>query len=327
VLAGDRSLFSSRLATTTEDKLVLRLNDKAEYAMIGVPQRSVPDEIPAGRALRAADKAEVQVALLAADPSGQAQAGALQALAAECVHRDRDVPGAARPFRVDQLPDSITATEAAKYLPATPPSPLWAVVGVGGDELTVLGADLAVNPSFVAGGPPRSGRSTLLVTMAESLLRNGTAVVLAAPRRSPLRDLEGRPGVLAVFRDADIGKDQLAAVLAAAAGPVTVLVDDAEGLAKSAADPILAEIARTGAETGRAVIAAGQTDRLLAGFSGWITDLRRNRQGVLLSPQAGGDGELIGGKIPRSRLGNARPGRAFLHDGSGTLRTVQIPAL
>ncbi|MFJ4827287.1 FtsK/SpoIIIE domain-containing protein [Streptomyces bacillaris] len=325
VVAGDRTLFSSRLSSTTEDKLVLRLNEKSEYSMIGVPQRSVPDDIPSGRALRATDKAEVQIALLAPDTAGQAQAAALQAIGAACVERDSEVGRAARPFRVDLLPDRLSAQQAAVYLPAQRPGPLWAMAGVGGDELTAIGADLSVNPSFVLGGPPRSGRSTLLLTMALSLLDAGTRVVVAAPRRSPLRELAGRDGVVALFTDADIPREGLEKVLADHPDPLVVVIDDADGLQKSEAEPVLGAIARTGAETGRGLILAGQTDRLMAGFSGWFVDVRRNRQGALLSPQAVGDGELIGGKVPRSRLGGGRPGRALFHNGDGRLRTIQVP--
>lgn len=75
LMTGDRALFSSRVNGSTEDKLVLKLNEKSEYGQIGITQRNVPDEIPPGRAFRAADKAEVQIALLTDNPEGQAQAG------------------------------------------------------------------------------------------------------------------------------------------------------------------------------------------------------------------------------------------------------------
>jgi S-DNA-T family DNA segregation ATPase FtsK/SpoIIIE len=322
IVAGDRSMFSTRLSATTEDKLVLRLNDKSEYMMIGVPQRSVPDDIPAGRAIRAGDKAELQIALLPGGTGGQGQAAALQAIGAETGARDAGLP---RPFRVDQLPDRITVAEAAAYVPVPRPGPMWAFAGVGGDELTAMGPDLAVNPTFIIGGPPRSGRSTALLTMALSLLDGGARLVVAAPRRSPLRDLAGRPGVLEVFTDGDVPKDRLTELLAGAAEPIVIVVDDADNLAKSVCDPVFTEISRTGADTRRALVVAGQTDRLLSGFSGWIPEARRNRQGLLISPQAPGDGELIGGKVPRGRLGNGRAGRAFLSDGTGSLSTVQIP--
>ncbi|WP_430791935.1 FtsK/SpoIIIE domain-containing protein [Actinoplanes sp. G11-F43] len=325
IVAGDRSMFSTRLSATTEDKLVMRLNDKSEYMMIGVPQRSVPDEIPPGRAIRAGDKAELQIALLPGAASGQAQAAALRVIAAESTARDAAVPAGRRPFRVDQLPDRLTASEAAEFVPVPRPGPMWALAGVGGDELTAMGPDLASNPTFVIGGPPRSGRSTALLTMALSLLDGGSRLVVAAPRRSPLRDLAGRAGVLAVFAGDDVVKAELLEILGGTAEPVVIVVDDADNLAKSLADSIFTEIARTGAEKGRALLVAGQTDRLLSGFSGWIPELRRNRQGLLISPQAPGDGELIGGKLTRSRLGAGKAGRAFLSDGSGRLTTIQIP--
>jgi DNA segregation ATPase FtsK/SpoIIIE, S-DNA-T family len=323
VLAGDRTVLATRLSSTTEDKLVLRMNEKSEYAMIGVPQRLVPDDIPAGRALRAADRAEVQIAVLDPDLSGAAQAAALAAIGTACQDRDAAVPPARRAFRVDLLPARLSAAEAQVYVPVPRLGPLWAMVGVGGDSLTALGPDLALTPTFVVGGPPRSGRSTVLATMAVSLLAGGTSLVVAAPRRSPLRDLEGQPGVRAVITDPDIPRVVLDELVQE--GPVVVIIDDADGLQRTESEPTLSRIAQSGAEHGQGLVLAGQTERLSAGFSGWFTDVRRNRQGALLSPQAVGDGELIGVRIPRSRLGASVPGRVLFHLGDGTLHTLQVP--
>ncbi|WP_370869217.1 FtsK/SpoIIIE domain-containing protein [Streptomyces sp. CRCS-T-1] len=325
VMTGDRALFSSRVGNSTEDKLVLKLNDKSEYGMIGVTQRKVPDEIPPGRALRAADKAEVQIALLTDDPGGQAQAAALQRIAGQCRERSAHLPAATRPFRVDTLPDRLTWEEAAGYAPQPWPHSRWALAGVGGDELTAFGPDFSMTPTFLVAGPARSGRSTVLSTVALSLLASGTPVVIGAPVRSPLRDLAGRPGVLAVFDESDIAPTALEEALSTAPDGAVVLLDDADLLLKTKAEPVLTQIAKSGAESGRGLVIAGQTDRLSSGFSGWHTEARRNRYGLLLKPQNMSDGELIGVKVPRSRLGAARPGRAILHLGDGVLRTVQVP--
>ncbi|MDQ8703439.1 FtsK/SpoIIIE domain-containing protein [Streptomyces sp. LHD-70] len=323
IMSGDRALFSSRVGNSTEDKLVLKLNDKSEYGLIGVTQRKVPDEIPPGRALRAADKAEVQIALLTEDPGGQAQAAALQEIAAMCRERAAALPARTRPFRVDMLPDRIGYDEAMAYVHE--PRPRRALAGVGGDELTAHGPDFSLTPTFLVAGPARSGRSTVLATLALSLLSAGTSVVIGAPARSPLRDLAGRPGVLAVFDEADIAPDALETALASAPDGAVVLLDDADLLLKTKAEAVLTQIAKTGAETGRGLVVAGQTDRLSSGFSGWHAEARRNRCGLLLKPQNMSDGELIGVKVPRSRLGAARTGRAILHLADGVLRTVQVP--
>lgn len=325
LMTGDRALFSSRVNGSTEDKLVLKLNEKSEYGQIGITQRNVPDEIPPGRAFRAADKAEVQIALLTQNPEGQAQAGALQQIAEQCRERAAGLPATTRPFRVDTLPDRLSWEQAIQYVPRPLPSPRWALSGVGGDELTAFGPDFSVTPTFIVAGPARSGRSTVLATLAMSLLSVRTPLVIGAPARSPLRRLAGRPGVLAVFDDSDIDPTALEQALAAAPKGAVVILDDADLLLKSKAESVLTPIAKSGAETGRGLILAGQTDRLSSGFSGWHTEARRNRTGLLLKPQNMSDGELIGVKIPRSRLGATRPGRAILHLGDGTLRTVQVP--
>ncbi|MFF4499883.1 FtsK/SpoIIIE domain-containing protein [Streptomyces sp. NPDC001401] len=325
LVTGDRALFSSRVNGSTEDKLVLKLNEKSEYGMIGITQRNVPDEIPPGRAFRAADKAEVQIALLTNDPGGQAQAVALQKIAEQCRRHASHLPAATRPFRVDTLPDRLTWEEAVRYVPQPLTSARWALAGVGGDELAAFGPDFGLTPTFLVAGPARSGRSTVLATLALSLLSVGMPVVVGAPARSPLRRLAGRPGVLAVFDESDIDPIALEEALASSPKGAVVLLDDGDLLLKTKAESVLTRIAKSGTEMRRGLVIAGQTDRLSSGFSGWHTEARRHRCGLLLKPQNMSDGELIGVKVPRSRLGATRPGRAILHLGDGVLRTVQVP--
>jgi S-DNA-T family DNA segregation ATPase FtsK/SpoIIIE len=323
VLAGDRSLFSTRVSASTEDKLVLRLNERSDYSMAGINYRTLPEDIAPGRALRAGDGAEAQIALLAPDASGQGQAAAMATLAAQAAERDGDLPDQQRPFRIDVLPDELTLAQARAV--ARPAGPLWAMAGVGGDELAGVGPDLSVIPTFLVAGPPRSGRSTVLLTAVASLLGSGTPVVVAAPRRSPLRELAGVPGVLTVFSGENVTSAELATALAGVTGPAVVVLDDAELLLKCEAGSDLGLIARAGAETGRGLVLAGTIDGLAGGFGGWHVDVRRNRQGLLIGPQGLGDGELIGVKLSRGQLGAGRPGRALVHLGDGVVRTVQVP--
>ncbi|RKN29683.1 FtsK/SpoIIIE domain-containing protein [Micromonospora musae] len=323
VLAGDRSMFSTRISSTTDDKLVLRLTERSDYSMVGINYRQLPDEIEAGRAIRAVDSAEAQIALLAEDSSGQGQARALAEIAEAARLRDAELADAARPFRIDVLPDELTLAEA-RTLPR-PAGPLWTMVGVGGDELTAIGPDLENIPTFVLAGPPRSGRSTTLLTMVAGLLEKGTPVVIAAPRRSPLRNLAGLPGVLDLVTSENFTSAGLAAALDGRTGPAVVVLDDAELLLKCDAGSDLGEIARTGAENGLGLIMAGSIDGLAGGFGGWHVDARRNRQGGLLSPQGLGDGELIGVKLSRGQLGGGRAGRVLAHFGDGKLHLVQVP--
>ena len=180
VVTGDHRLISGRIGTLTDSKIAFRLPDRTDCSLIGVMARKVPVDMPPGRALRNETGVETQVALLAADASGPGQAAALDAIAAAASQRDAGVPRARRPFRVDLLPGRV-GFEQAWRLRATG-SPLFALVGVGGDDLTALGPDLGQGmAAFVVAGPMRSGRSTVLVSMARSLLLAGAQLVLITP--------------------------------------------------------------------------------------------------------------------------------------------------
>ncbi|MFF6994497.1 FtsK/SpoIIIE domain-containing protein [Streptomyces sp. NPDC008313] len=329
VVTGDRQLLSGRMAFLTEDKYALRLVDGGDYALLGVKSAGVPERMPAGRALRAGRGTETQFALLAADPADQAQAEALAAIGAAA--RGTGVPREPLPFRVDALPGRISFDEALRLRdPEASRSPLWALAGVGGDELTAYGPDLGAGvPAFVVAGPPRSGRSTALLTLARSLLLRGTRLVVAAPRPSPLRELVGRPGVLRVFTGADLPGAEFEQVTESASveHPVVVLADDAEVLRDCDAGPSLKRLLQRGAERGLALVIGGDEEEVCSGFSGWQVEAKKARRGLLLSPQDSTSGDLIGCRIARSAVGYpVRPGRGLLHLGQGGLRTVLIPA-
>ena len=190
------------------------------------------------------------------------------------------------------------------------------MVGVGGDELTRPRARPGPHPPAIIAGPPRSGRSTALLAVVESLLRGGAEVVIAAPRPSPLRDLAGRGGRAArVHRRASSRARSSSRSWTRATGPVVLVVDDGELLKDIEAKDYLKAVQRTGADRGRAIVLGGDSGEVAGGFSGWQVDMK-GRQGVLISPQSITDGELIGVRVPRSSLGNNPAGGP----GDGQLR-------
>jgi S-DNA-T family DNA segregation ATPase FtsK/SpoIIIE len=321
--------MAGRIATLTEDKIAFRLADRSDFSLISINPRKVPEEIQPGRAYRAESGIETQVALLEGESTGQGQAAALTAIGAAATERDAGLPRSRRPFRVDVLPSRLAFADAWEMRDTDAARrPLWALVGVGGDELTGYGPDLSDGlPAFVIGGPGKSGRSTLLLTLARSYQRQGVKLVIAAPRPSPLRELGGDEGVLRLFTDSDIpAADLTEALEEAAGGPVVVLVDDAELLKDCEARDVLREIIARGSDQGRAVVIAGGEEDICTGFSGWQVDAKKARRGVLLSPQQTMSGELIGTRLSRSSVGGqVTPGRALLHLGDGEPRTVTVP--
>ncbi|WP_045741567.1 FtsK/SpoIIIE domain-containing protein [Actinoplanes rectilineatus] len=327
VITGDRSVLSGRISTLTEDKLAFRLADKTDVAMLGLHPRNLPDEIAPGRAFRSETGVEVQVALLTADPSGAAQAAALAEIGRRTTERDAAVPGALRPFRLGEIPNQIGYAQA-KALPRAADGAGWLLAGVGGEnQLLGFGPDLATGvPAFGVGGPAKSGRSTMLASMAKSALDSGQQVIVLAPRTSPVRDLAGKPGVITVLTGTDVTPEELNAALAQVTGRGLIVVDDAATLRDAAASGELREVIRNGEARKLAVIYAGDPDDLGVGFSGWLIDARRSRRGALLSPQNRTDGDMVGIRLQRTAVGQPiRPGRALLHLGDNEPITVQVP--
>ncbi|CAM5702782.1 FtsK/SpoIIIE domain-containing protein [Streptomyces griseomycini] len=330
VLTGDRTLLVGRIATLTEDKYGLRLADRSDFSSLGIPARKVPEEIPPGRAFRNEAGTETQFALLSEDTTGQGQAAALAAIGEAAAARDAGVPRARRPFRVDSLPSRISFPEAWELRdPEASRSRLWALAGIGGDEIVGFGPDLAEGvPAFVIAGPAKSGRSTVLMNFAQSFLAHGTRLVIAAPRQSPLRRLDGAEGVLKVFTGDDIDEDDFEELIdgASTEAPIAVLVDDGEILEDCDAESQLKKLVSRGAERGLALVIAGDEEDVCSGFSGWQVDAKKARRGILLSPQESSSGDLIGLRLSRSMVGGqVVPGKGMLHLGDGELRTVVVP--
>ncbi|SEN07629.1 FtsK/SpoIIIE domain-containing protein [Actinacidiphila rubida] len=329
IITGDRTLMAGRISTLTEDKIAFRLADRGDFSLISINPRKIPEEIQPGRAYRSESAVELQVALLNGDSTGQGQAAAIAAIGEAATARDAGLPRARRPFRVDVLPSRLSFADAWEMRDTDAArDPLWALVGVGGDELTGYGPNLSDGlPAFVIGGPGKSGRSTLLMTLARSYQQQGVKLVIATPRPSPLRGLAGGPGVLRTFTDSDIPADEMSKALEEAEGsPVVVLVDDAELLKDCEAKDILKDIIARGSDHGRAVVIAGGEEDICSGFSGWQVDAKKARRGVLLSPQQTMSGELIGTRLSRSTVGGqVTPGRALLHLGDGEPKTVTVP--
>jgi S-DNA-T family DNA segregation ATPase FtsK/SpoIIIE len=327
ILTGDRQLLSGRLSTLVDQKLLLRLTERSDYSLANLNPRKLPEHIPPGRAFRSENAVELQIALLAADPSGAAQATALRDIAKRAASREAKLPASRRPFRLDALPTTLTLDEALARTGDAQREVGWALVGVGGDELRGLGVNLFDGPStFIVAGPAKSGRSTALVTMARTLLDGGASIVVLAPRPSPLRALEGTPGVAAVLTQTELDETDLAPHFDGATKRV-LIIDDGELLRDVAAKDWLKELVRTARDRGIGIVLGGDSSQVAGGFSGWQVEIRKNRSGILLSPQSVSDGDLVGARLSRSSLSTSvQPGRGFANLGDGELTLLQLPS-
>lgn len=326
VISGDRQLITSgRLSTLAERKIVLRLIERSDYTFIGVRARSLPETIGDGRAFASDGGTEMQLAITNPDLTPQEQTAALRGLGEGFARRDAALPKAARPFVVAVMPEVFTLEEARADHAELSGGSGEVFLGLGGEDVEPLTIDLLQQPTFTVAGPARSGRSTALLGIVESALEKGWPVLVLAPRKSPLRSLDGAPGVVGVITEARVTKEHIEEAMDGRER-LLIAVDDAELLKDAPMDDYLREVIPQAGDRGLAVAIAGDTESLGKGFSGWIVDTRKSRRGVLLSPREMFDAEVIGVKLSRSDLAaEIPPGRGYTVDQSGSTVQVQMP--
>src|SRR5690606_31699552 len=236
---------------------------------------------------------EVQVATASTDPAGSAQAQAVAAYGARL-----RTAGLAPAPGLPELPERV---------------PLADVAGARGEDLRpVLGlADLALAPApvdlrrsnLIVVGPPRSGRSPVLATIARGLgLPEGPPggdrgarplLVALGAASSPLADLVGWDVAGFGRGRLKVALDEAVAALAGRDGPEVaagVLLDAAEDL--EVPDLAARRDALVGSEAVRAV-AVVEPATLARSFSGWVAQLKTNRAVLHLQPASALEVEAV----------------------------------
>ncbi|GAB2896658.1 FtsK/SpoIIIE domain-containing protein [Streptomyces mayteni] len=339
IATSERILLGGRPAQHNDRRLLLRQTDRMDFAAAGINRRSVPERIPPGRGWFTPGATEAQILLLPAPAPGTGskldkappakgrgdQADALRAIGRRATARDSGIDDGQRPFQISELPTVVGFQEAVDLIPEEHRRPMWALLGLGGDEAAPIGYDFTADVgSFIVAGPPGSGRSNTLAAMSVSLLMGGTALVVLTPRDSPLRRLAAH-GLARVLSASDPTGDELEAALTSLEGrPAVVVVDDAEMLMSGRADQALRRVASAGRDRGLGLLLGGPADGMTA--MGWIGIARRARRGMLLAPKNLGEGELVGVRLaPEQLRPPSTPGRAWLADRQGRPVAIQIP--
>ncbi len=293
-ITGDHvGAIPRHLAAVTGQLLLFRLADAADYLTSGL-RISSTEAMPPGRAFRADTGQEVQVALPHPDGLGRAVEG--------IGARYRADPGEVPP--IGELPTHITVDELATRARLDPET-TWIPIGIGDDDLTVVGLELYRGEHALVAGRPRTGKSGALRAIARSMSAAGALVVALAPARSPLAS---EPSVaLASTEVAEV----VAVIMGRGLRPAILLVDDADTI-DDASGLLTDLLAGSGTDDGgfHAVV-AGRTDRLLGSYGHWTTTVRSSRTGVLLCPEIL-DGDLFALQLPPRTELPPLPGRGWL---------------
>lgn len=314
ITADRRSVVPSSLTAVMTTRLVLRMAERDDYTLLGVDGALARNaQLPPGRGF-IQGSTEVQVAVHAsADPD--VEQGAL----ADVVARARQRwPVPAPPL--GRMPMTVSLDD----LPAGK-DPLVLPIALGDEDVAPVELDLREGHALVS-GPPRSGRSGTLATVAAAARRTSEPAALAL--------FLGRRAAWATASTWDVGPvdagdsgelaQGIAAVSALLAQGRTVLclVDDLDAL-PDAASTTLEELARRGRDESLRVVAATDNRSAQRAYSGLAPELKKSKQGVLLGTDFELDGDLVGVRLraPLEPLG--LPGRGFLVR-AGQAELVQV---
>ncbi|BCI50923.1 cell division protein FtsK [Mycolicibacterium litorale] len=316
VITADRpAAIPSSLASTIQRRLVLRLASDDDYVLAGVPADILSATSPQGRAIL--DGLELQVGVLGGDANVAVQARAVERLA-EQMRRS----GAPTPLPVERLSERIE-------LDALPADSSMDSVTIGVADETLSPIGVRMGGPFLVTGPPGSGRSTALVTLAQAMRRRhpDARIVHLAPSASTIATLD-------VWSETASGQEPVMDLVN------TLLLDPAAGSAQRLMVVIegVAEFGGTGAENELAqlVKALGDTAFVVgeSEVSGWgqawllAQPFKAARRGLLLWPNGIEADSLFSTPIGVVRRSDFPPGRGVrIERGKGVWMQVAQPVI
>lgn len=317
ITAARRADVPGSITGLIPSRLVLRMANEDEYFSLGVAQGSLGSDTPPGRGY-VDGSTEVQVAFIGDEHDASSQREALRRLGEETAER---YPGEkAPPIRV--LPTDLGAADVPRA-----DSPLRPVIGLDDNEVAPVAIDLE-DSGFLVVGPPRSGRTTALATIAASIREAEPDVEmhLLAPRRSALVPLD-------IWTDVHSGLSECESFAMKLEGELEsrsfdsptlfVVIDDGEELTDASSAAALENVVRRGRDVGIRVIGSCEVQSAHRAFGSWVSEARKHKMGLLLTPDFDVDGDIFGVRLPRTTQRQFPPGRGFLVERGG-LRLVQL---
>jgi S-DNA-T family DNA segregation ATPase FtsK/SpoIIIE len=306
VVAGGPVLLGRRIVQRINRRLVLPLLDTAMYGAAGVPRSVAVDLSAPRRAYDASRKQVVQLGRLSTSEHSSVEVVDVLGHALRGIFDARGGTGYPEPMPEVRWPlpwarlDASSVRVPVDYGSALP-------VGVDAESGRWHWLDVEEDgPLFAIGGPSKSGRSGVLVMLAELAQSLGWAVQSVAPnRRSPIHRLD-RPVHEAV-----------AALAPALTRPTLYLIDDVNRID---ADETLTKVIDE--STMPILIAVAGPDDLVSRKVGPLRGTPELRAAITLGPTS--SSAVGGGRIPDHLRIDPRPGRGVLWY-SGDLHGVLVP--
>ncbi|GAA4656559.1 FtsK/SpoIIIE domain-containing protein [Arthrobacter cryoconiti] len=299
VIAGDsaKSLPAS-LAASVQRLLVLRMATMDDYSNLGLPRDVLNAASPPGRGL--IDNGEIQLAIFGGNANLALQARQVEKLA-ETLRRQ----GVAQAPRIESLPESLDLN----VLPAGTPGN--AIIGV--DDYNLEPASLLANGALMLTGPPGSGRTTALVTLAEALKRSTPAVrrVYLGSRKSAIAHMPVWDESFTTNHGVEPELGRLIELVESESVDVALFIEGVTEFADSEVEMDLVNLIKAAVKANHFVVGEAESSTWAGAWS--LSGLfKSGRRGLLMNP-----GDLEGDSLmstPLGRLHNNKfvPGRGYV---------------
>lgn len=309
IVTGDRpNAVPASLLASIQRRLVLRLSSEDDYLSMDVPKDVLSSTSPPGRGLLGGH--EVQLAVLGGDSNLALQAREVHKLSEAMLRQGLD--GAPR---IQRLPDQVDLD----VLPAG--SPDLPVIGV--DDETLQPAEIMAKGPLLLAGPPGSGRTVALVTMAYALRRSNpdTELVYIGSRRSAVASLP-------IWNRSIVGPDDLADIIedltehsSGNPGKLAIFIEGLTEFTDTVAESGVAQLVTASIKADQWVIGESETSTWSSAWS-LSQPFKSGRRGLLVNP-----GDIEGDSLLNTSLGRVSPefipGRGYIV-GRGKARKLQI---
>jgi S-DNA-T family DNA segregation ATPase FtsK/SpoIIIE len=311
VVTGDRAgAIPASLSSSIQRRVVLRLAKQDDYGMFGVADDILSPASPPGRGVL--DGLETQLAVLGGDPNVAVQAREIDELALAMTKA-----GMQPAPTVERLTEQVLLNTLPSMVGET------VVLGVADDTLAPIGFSSA--GGFVIAGPPGSGRTTALLTMATATHRAHPKIelFLLSARRSQLGSL---PLWKAAADTTDAVRELVSSLSTSIAdsktapGSLAIFIEHLADFHESELERDIENLIKTAIRAEFLIVGESETSTWNQAYSVG-RPMRAGRRGLILQPDDG-DADLLKATFPRLR-GVLPPGRGFLV-GGGRSRKLQV---
>jgi len=312
-ITADRpASVSSAISASIQRRVVHRLADDNDYLLVDTPNDVLSATSAPGRAV--IDQLETQIAVLGGSTNVSEQSKAIDALA-ESMRRNGVTPALA----IERLEEEVQLADLQALLPGT------AVIGMADDTL----APVAIDPSsvFMITGPPASGRSTALATIAQAAraAKPKTRLAYIGNARSLVGSLPlWSQRAVTLDEAADLARELLAVAEKPATDDshLTIVIEGVSDFLGTSADPDITALIKAAKRNDHFVVAEGESSTMSQSWP-LLMEVKAARRGISLQPDQTEGDMLYRTSFPRSKRSDFPAGRGWLVQ-AGKVRKVQL---